>query len=442
MEECVFEYEKNDGGVTLKKFLSGGEEVVIPEYARDAGGLTGLPITRIAPECFKENGIMITRIVVPETVKVLENDAFAYCVSLQELLLPDTIEVLGADYLIASGLEEAYIPAGVNVIERPELIDRRFIVSPDNKCFSSDGFGLYETKNGTKTLVAVNASDVRDHYCIEANTVRISPGALRDISTLKRMHIPAELDIIEEGSLSFTGGRATGSYGLEDITVASGNKRFLIKYDCLCERAGDGSLKLIRFFGGKCCAPGQDVARIGRGCFKNTRLEQITFLRDDISIGEEAFSGCLLSYAYTPSGSIFFGEEDQFVTEDFVTEFGKNGKLYDYRVYDDFLETEYLTEPRVRMICHRLQNPAGLCSESVSHLRGKMTGQMRDIIELLAQEHNCATLGDLGELGFFTSDNIDEYIQLTVELEEKEMTAWFMSYKNSNIGFSDDLGYL
>ena len=228
MEKCSFEYEKNDTGVTLKKFLSGGEEVEIPATAVDAGNMTGLSVTKIGAECFKENGIMISRIVVPESVKVLDHDAFAYCVSLQELILPETVEVLGADYLIASGLEEAYIPASVNVIERPELIDRRFIVSPENKTFSSDGFGLYETKDGIKTLVAVNASDTRDYYEIAEKTKKIAPGALRDISTIKRMHIPAELDIIDEASLSFSGARATGSNGLEEITLDPDNKSFLI----------------------------------------------------------------------------------------------------------------------------------------------------------------------------------------------------------------------
>lgn len=442
MEKCFFEYEKNDTGVTLKKFLSGGEEVEIPATAVDAGNMTGLSVTKIGAECFKENGIMISRIVVPESVKVLDHDAFAYCVSLQELILPETMEVLGADYLIASGLEEAYIPASVKVIERPELIDRRFIVSPENKTFSSDGFGLYETKEGIKTLVAVNASDTRDYYEIAEKTKKIAPGALRDISTIKRMHIPAELDIIDEASLSFSGARATGSNGLEEITLDPDNKSFLIRYDCLCEHIGNDSIKLIRYFGGKSCRLGDDVVRIGTNCFMNTRLEEIYFSGSNVSIGDGAFSGCPLKYAHTGDGSIFFGEEDRFTTEEFVLEFGKDGKIYDFRVYDKFLEKQYLTEPRIRMICHRLKNPMDLHDSAQKALREKVSAQLTDIVNLLANEHNCRTLSDLGDLGFFTSENIDGFIQLTVGLEEKEMTAWFMSFKNKNFGITDSLSYL
>ena len=442
MEKSIFIYEKNNTGVTLKKFISGGETVEIPAHAEDAGDLTGLPVTVVGAECFKENGIMITSIIVPETVTILEHDAFAYCVSLQSLKLPESIEVLGADYLIASGLEQAYIPASVNTIDRPELIDREFIVAPDNDIFSTDGFGLYETRNGVKTLIAVNASDEREGYSIAPGTQKTAYGALRDISTVKSLEIPAELDMIDEGSLSFTGGRASGSYGFEEITVSPENKRFLIKYDCLCEKTDGKALKLIRYFGGKECALGDDVKRIGNGCFKNTRLEEITFTDTDLNVGDEAFSGCLLKYAHSADGDIFFGDEDQFTVEKFVQGFGRDGKLFDYTEYDEFLTKQYLTEPRIRMICSRLKNPVGIDEDVRNLLKRRLGDSMPEVIELLAVEHNCATLGDIGELGLFTAENIDEYIGLAGKLEEKEMTAWFMSYKNRNIGFKDELTFL
>ena len=442
MEKSIFIYEKNNTGVTLKKFISGGETVEIPAHAEDAGELIGLPVTAIGAECFKENGIMITSIIVPETVRFLEHDAFAYCVSLQSLKLPESIEVLGADYLIASGLEQAYIPASVNTIDRPELIDREFVVAPDNKIFSTDGFGLYETRNGVKTLIAVNASDEREGYCIAPGTQKLAPGALRDISTVKRLEIPAGLDNIEEGSLSFTGGRASGSYGFEEIIVSPENTRFLIKYDCLCEQNGGDGLKLIRYFGGKECSLGDDVKRIGNGCFKNTRLEDVTFPNTDFNIGDEAFSGCLIKCAHTADGDIYFGDEDQFTVERFVQGFGRGGRVFDFSEYDEFLTEQYLTEPRIRMICSRLKNPADLDGEVREKLKKRLDESMPEVIELLALEHNCATLGDIGELGLFTAENIDEYIGLAGKLEEKEMTAWFMSYKNRNIGFKDELTFL
>ena len=460
MKDCIFEYEKNDTGLTLKKFVSGGEVVEIPAIAEDAGELTGSSVTSIGPECFKENGIMITKIVVPESVKVLEHDAFAYCVSLEELVLPETIEFLGADYLIASGLSEAYIPSSVKTIERPELIDRTFRVAPDNRMFSTDGFGLYETRDGVKTLSAVNASDTREEYSIAAGTKKIAPGALQDISTVKRLEIPAEMEIIDEGSLSFTGGRASESNGIEDIQVSPDNKRFLVKYDCMCERLSyekghfdknadkDGTdisadgLRLIRYFGGEKCKLDDKAVRIGDRCFKNTRLEDITFVSDDISIGDEAFSGCPLRYARIPGGDIFFGEEDRFTVEKFVLNFGKSGKIYDFKEYDEFLISQYLTEPRIRMICNRLKNPVDLTKETKDDLENKIKDSLSDVIELMATEHNSATLDELGELGFFTAENIDKMIDLAGKLEEKEMTAWFMTYKNRNIGFNSGLEFL
>ena len=460
MNENIFEYEKNDDGVTLKKFISGSDVVQIPSVAEEAGELTGLPVTRIGPECFKENGIMITRIIVPDSIKVLEHDAFAYCVSLEELVIPETIEFLGADYLIASGLSEAYIPASVNTIERPELIDRTFRVSPDNRIFSTDGFGLYKTSEGVKELIAVNASDTRDFYGISEGTVKISPGALQDISTVKTLEIPAEMEIIEEGSFSFTGGRASESNGIEKIVVSQDNKNFLIRYDCLCDRLHDRKdsenknadsyanypdterVRLIRYFGGKKCILDEKAVRIGDRCFKNTLLEEITFTEKDVNIGDEAFSGCPLRYAYLPEGVIFFGEEDRFTVEKFVLNFGKSEKIYDFNEYDDFLLKQYLTEPRIRMICNRLKNPMDLTEDKKSALENRIKESLSDVIELMATEHNSSTLDDLGELGFFTAENIDMMIDLTGRLDEKEMTAWFMTYKNRNIGFNSGLDFL
>ena len=94
------------------------------------------------------------------------------------------------------------------------------------------------------------------------------------------------------------------------------------------------------------------------------------------------------------------------------------------------------------MICSRLKNPADLDGEVREKLKKRLDESMPEVIELLALEHNCATLGDIGELGLFTAENIDEYIGLAGKLEEKEMTAWFMSYKNRNIGFKDELTFL
>ena len=270
----------------------------------------------------------------------------------------------------------------------------------------------------------------------------IATKALQDIATLKRLIIPDSLELINEGSFSFTGGKASGSTGIEEINVSPDNKKFLIKCDSLCERMADGTFKLIRYFGGEECRLEPDVKVIGAGAFKNSGLKRIHFPETDIKIGDGAFSGCLLSYAYIDPGELFFGEEDQFTTEKFVLCFGKDGKLYDYTFLDEFLANEYLTEPRVRMIVSRLKNPRELSADLRYILRGRLEENTEEVIRLLAFEHNVAPLEDMGELEVFSESTVNEMIELTGTLGEKEMTAWFMTYKNKRYGVKDDLEFL
>lgn len=453
MNKCIFEYEKNDTGVMLKKFLSGGEEVEIPAAAVDAGELTGLPVTAIGAECFKENGMMIYKIIVPESVKVLEHDAFAYCVSLQELILPETIETIGADYLIASGLEEAYIPASVKVIERPELIDRSFRVSEDNPVFFSDGYGLY--KRGTEgiVLVAVNASDTRKSYTLNPDTDEIAYPALRDASALEELVIPQHLHTIPEGALTFSGGTAGDSDGIRRISINPDNDKFILKYGCICERLGDDKLKILRFLGGEDAEILWDVSIIGEQAFRNREIKDLLIFDTVEKIGREAFSWCPVKKcvirSYHEGGdenvkkevddtTVFFGDEDKYNMEKLLEGFGKNGKVYDFAVFDDFLEKEYVTLPRVEMILTRLLNPLDLDPESRSALENRIRDNIDDILELSAIEHNAGVIKDMGELGFFTKDNIDRSIDKMTDLGEKETTAWLMSYKNSHLKCGDD----
>lgn len=426
MESPVFEFEKYKDGLVLTKFIEGPEMLEIPEE------IEGLKVIAIGPECFKENGIMLTSVTLPDTVKELKCDAFAYTVCLEELHLPEGLEAIGANYLIASGLGQAYIPAGVERIDRPELIDRSFKVSPDNKRFFTDGYGLYERDEAGIRLVAVNSSETRECYEIQEGTREIALNALRDAATIELLVIPESLTVIKEGTLSYNGGVVNENKGVKAVKVSEENPRLCLVSDMLCERLDDRGLKLIRYFGGEKANIPEEVKIIGFESFKNTNVRKLHLPDSLEQIKPGAFLGCPLKLCYIGESKISFGDEDRFAMESFLECFGKDGRLYDYTVLDEYLLNQYLTEGRIRMIVTRLKYPKELPEDVEKKLFARVSDELTESVLMLSEADNLDTVEEMGELGFFTEDNIDLLTRLMSNAEKKEMTAWFMSYKNNN----------
>ncbi len=433
MQEPVFEFEDYKEGIILTRFLEGPGELDIPSY------ISGKRVVAIGPECFRENGIMLTVIRVPETVRELQNDAFAYTVCLERLELPKDLEIIGADYLIASGLQEAFIPAGVDRIDRPELIDRSFKVSPDNKKYFTDGYGLYERDGDFVRLVAVNASETKKRYEIYAGTREIALNALRDAAAIEMLVIPESLTVIKEGTLSYNGGVVNENKGVKSVAVSPDNPVLQPVSDMLCRREQDGTLRVLRYFGGEKAAVPENTGVIGFESFKNTGIKELVIPDKSIQIKPGAFSGCLLERVLIGDTLVSFGDEDRFTREIFLEGFGKDGKIYDFTVLDDFLSDQYLTPGRIAMIAVRLKNPKDLSDEKKSGLRTKISDSLAEAIEMLSETRDVMTIESMGELGFFTKDNIDGLIDLMSRTDKKELTAWFMSYKN--VHFKDTSGF-
>ena len=93
-------YDVNDG-------LSG--EVVIPDTI---GGYT---VGKIGMNAFSYTEI--TKIVIPDSVSVIENDAFYGCYNLNEVTMPSELVTIGKGaFAMCSSLTDIYIPSGVTSI--------------------------------------------------------------------------------------------------------------------------------------------------------------------------------------------------------------------------------------------------------------------------------------------------------------------------------------
>ena len=433
-----FEYEIKDNDEIKITRYTGKEEaecVIIPSK------INGKAVTAVGSNCFKDNGVLVCEIVVPDSVTTIEEDAFAYAVSMESLKLPETIEKIGEDFLLATALEEICIPANVRHIERPETLERKISVSPKNPYFFADDYGLYERKDdGRILLIAVNSSDTRSSYRVDDRATGISIESIRNAGHLNEIIIPRGLTEIPEGALSFTGNRSSDELGVIGLKVEEGNTKFFVEGNSVYERLDGGGLKLLRFFKGESLELLPDTKIIAKESCKNTKLESIYFPNEDVRVHDNAFKGTRFKWAYfKDSINIFFGYEDSFTLTMLLEGFESSDKTYDFTKMDNFLMNEYISEGRVKMMVNRMLNPIDLADSTINTFKTTINNELYYVLELLAKEKDVFTLEGMGKLEFFNDANIDDIIDKMNTDGHKELTAWFMSFKNSNIKSSCDL---
>ena len=92
-----------DGAII--EYCGSDAEVVVPTVDAD-----GLPITIIGPKAFYENKT-IEKVVIPEGITEIKDEAFMRCTYLCEVTLPYSLSKVGhSTFLSAEGLVEMKIP--------------------------------------------------------------------------------------------------------------------------------------------------------------------------------------------------------------------------------------------------------------------------------------------------------------------------------------------
>ncbi|MBR3423994.1 MAG: leucine-rich repeat domain-containing protein [Clostridia bacterium] len=108
-----FKFKRTEDGQTWLDSYSGkSATVVIPsEDPADGSAVTGIDVW-----AFRDNGT-VRKIVVPDSVKTIEKNAFMYCQALEEIELPDGLETLGAQaFYRCSALKKVSIPEGLKTL--------------------------------------------------------------------------------------------------------------------------------------------------------------------------------------------------------------------------------------------------------------------------------------------------------------------------------------
>ena len=193
----------------LSKFRGG--ELVIPEGVESVG--SGDTV---------EKNTVVKRVILPESIKWIDTNAFWCFSALEEIRLPDTAEEIGSyAFQNCESLREVELPAALDILSSNSFIYSGLVhvTVPGNikKCL--DAFRLCEElktvtiENGAEDLWGTFASCVSlESVVIPASMKRISCSAFRECSSLKEVWIYSKdvdlnyrIDYKTFGSVEFYG---------------------------------------------------------------------------------------------------------------------------------------------------------------------------------------------------------------------------------------------
>ncbi len=216
---------EGDAYIFAYMYLSDECDVVIPsEY-------NGLPVTEIAPMVFW-NSQYLKSLTIPATVtyireyaftgctnlekvifeegsqlKTIGGCAFADCSSLEEIELPESLEMIeGAAFSGCTSLERIHIPKNVNAINCHFMANsfeectslKSITLDEENQTYTMEGNFIYEMKDGKKHIVLCVGGDEDGVLRIPEDVDSFYWGAFVTCKNVDTVYMHAGLDNVPE----------------------------------------------------------------------------------------------------------------------------------------------------------------------------------------------------------------------------------------------------
>ncbi|MDE6635339.1 MAG: leucine-rich repeat domain-containing protein, partial [Lachnospiraceae bacterium] len=104
-----YKYRTVKGGVEITDYMGKDEDVKIPDR------IDGKKVVGIGYEAFCDNKT-IKKVTIPDTVEIIDENAFEECVNLQEIRLPKNLKSIEDEAFTGSGLVQVDIPDSVGYL--------------------------------------------------------------------------------------------------------------------------------------------------------------------------------------------------------------------------------------------------------------------------------------------------------------------------------------
>ncbi|MBQ3110732.1 MAG: leucine-rich repeat domain-containing protein [Clostridia bacterium] len=284
-------YKSLDGALYSKD----GKKLILYPKGKAKGEITIIDgVEEISAGVFK-NCTEIEKVIFPNSLKTIKNEAFLGCVGLSEINLPESVTYIGEDaFSKCENLSVIKFPPYVYLQNNP-FKDTAFYNNESNR---TDG-GLYLNKH----LLEVDGTVTE--FQIKPDTVSIA-GEVFGGTKLKKIIIPASVRCI--GDLAFALTDASTEIVFEEGLEILGNQAFYwskIQNITLPQSLkiiggyafGDASIKRI-------VIP-DNVIDIGEGAFEGSSVETVVIGKSVGNIGASAFANCYDLKSITIPDSVY-----------------------------------------------------------------------------------------------------------------------------------------
>lgn len=316
-------------------------------------------VTHIGNEAFsgcKDHETMFTEVSIGKNVKSIGTAAFNECDDIRSIVIPDSVETIGKGAFVScQGLKSVTIGKGLRTFNVDEVwygykgqFDgcnriEKFVVSPSNKYFASDSYGVLFNKDKTDLLIYPSGNS-RTSYEVPGSVVNLCSYSFEKSSYLSTVKLPVGLKHI--GEYAFYGCYNLGTVNIPDTVTSIGYVAFdstkiqqtesnweggrqngvlyidnhLIELRCggdykvregtvtVAINAGDYS-GLYDDIGLTSLTLPDSLKYIGNGAFEGHKnLKMVKLGKNIIDIGMSAFYGCQIASVELPESVRSIGE--------------------------------------------------------------------------------------------------------------------------------------
>ena len=189
--ESAFEYTETNGYIKITGYKGNETDIVIPEY------IDGYQVTAIGESAF--SSCSFENVILPDSIKTIEEEAFSYCSNLESITLPQALNSINYGvFSQCSNLSSINIPDSVTVIEDFAFFacyNLENIKLPDNLTSIGD-----EAFNGCYSFTSIEIPD---------SVTDIGQRAFFDCSDLQSVTLPAGITTIKDFTFAYCGNLGT-----------------------------------------------------------------------------------------------------------------------------------------------------------------------------------------------------------------------------------------